>query len=48
MCKAIITTDTAGCSELVEENVNGFLCDKKSAESLAEKIIWSFLERLER
>ena len=38
MCKAIITTDTAGCRELVEENVNGFLCVKKSAESLAEKM----------
>jgi glycosyltransferase involved in cell wall biosynthesis len=38
MCKAIITTDTAGCRELVDENVNGFLCTKKSAESLAHKM----------
>lgn len=38
MCKAIIATDTAGCRELVDENVNGFLCTKKSAESLAQKM----------
>jgi glycosyltransferase involved in cell wall biosynthesis len=38
MCKALITTDTAGCRELVTENVNGFLCKTKNAQHLADKM----------
>jgi glycosyltransferase involved in cell wall biosynthesis len=38
MCKALITTDTAGCRELVTENSNGFLCAVKNAQQLAGKM----------
>lgn len=35
MGKAIITTDTPGCRDVVEQGVNGFLCEPRSAPSLA-------------
>jgi glycosyltransferase involved in cell wall biosynthesis len=38
MCKALIATDTPGCRELVTDQVNGFLCTPRSAESLASKM----------
>lgn len=38
MEKPVITTDTAGCRETVDDGVNGFLVTLKSAESLAEAI----------
>ena len=34
MGKAIITTDTPGCRDVVEHGVNGFLCAPRSAASL--------------
>ena len=36
--KPIITTNVAGCKDIVVENENGFLCDVKSASSLKECI----------
>ena len=38
MCKALIATDVAGCTEIVKDNFNGFLCNPKDAASLAEKM----------
>ncbi len=38
MKKAIITTDTTGCREVVGDGVNGFLVPVRSSEPLAEKI----------
>ena len=35
----IITTDSVGCREVVEDGVNGFLCSPKSTRSLIEKIL---------
>lgn len=39
MGKPIITTDTAGCRETVEENENGFLVPVKDANKLANAMI---------
>jgi len=42
MAKPIVTTDTAGCRDIVTDGVNGYLCKVKDANSLAsamEKII---------
>ncbi|NTV09208.1 MAG: glycosyltransferase family 4 protein [Zoogloea sp.] len=36
--RPIITTDTVGCREVVEDGVNGYLCCSRDAESLAEKM----------
>ena len=36
MARPLIATDVAGCRELVEPGINGFLCEPFSAESLAE------------
>ncbi len=38
MAKPIITTDSIGCKEVVDHGVNGFLCQPKNSESLAEQI----------
>lgn len=38
MGKPIITTDTPGCRDVVEDGVNGFLCEPRSAADLAEKM----------
>ena len=38
MCKTLITTDTAGCRDIVEDGVNGYLCKEKDVDSLAEKM----------
>jgi len=38
MCKALIATDTAGCRDLIEEGVNGYLCREKDSASLAQKM----------
>ena len=38
MAKPIITTDVAGCKDVVNDGVNGFLCKVKDEKSLAEKI----------
>ena len=49
MEKPIVTTDVAGCRDVVEHGVNGFLCDVRNALSLAtqmEKFVQlSFEER---
>jgi glycosyltransferase involved in cell wall biosynthesis len=36
--KPIIATDVPGCNNVVEHNVNGFLCKLKDAEDLANKM----------
>lgn len=36
MGKAIITTDTPGCRDVVEQGVNGFLCEARSVGSLVD------------
>ncbi len=35
MAKPIITSNVAGCKEVVEHGVNGFLCEAKNAQDLA-------------
>lgn len=39
MAKPIITTNVPGCKEVVDDGVNGYLCDVKDADSLAEKMV---------
>jgi len=34
MAKPIITTNAVGCKDIVDDNINGFLCDVKNIESL--------------
>lgn len=36
MGKPLVATDVPGCREVVQDQVNGFLCDAKSSSSLAE------------
>jgi glycosyltransferase involved in cell wall biosynthesis len=36
--KPIIATDVPGCNNVVEDNVNGFLCKLKDADDLADKM----------
>lgn len=36
--KPIITTNVPGCRELIEDGINGYICEAKSAESLADAI----------
>ncbi len=38
MAKPIITTDVPGCREVVEDQVNGFLCKVRSSSDLADKM----------
>lgn len=38
MERAIVTTRNVGCVELLDEGVNGYLCEPRSAEDLADKI----------
>lgn len=38
MEKPIVTTNNVGCVELVDKGVNGYLCEPRSAEDLADKI----------
>jgi len=38
MAKPLITTNVAGCKEVVEHGVNGFLCEPKNAQDLALKM----------
>jgi glycosyltransferase involved in cell wall biosynthesis len=35
MAKPIITSNVAGCKEVVEHGVNGFLCEAKNAQDLS-------------
>jgi glycosyltransferase involved in cell wall biosynthesis len=43
IARPILTTNVEGCRETVVEGVNGYLVPKKSAEALAERMIW-FIE----
>jgi glycosyltransferase involved in cell wall biosynthesis len=36
MARPLITTDAVGCREVVDDGVNGFLCEVRSADSLAD------------
>lgn len=51
MARPIITTDAVGCREVVEDGVNGFLCEPRNASDLGEKmarmVALSHDERLE-
>ena len=38
MEKPIITTNTTGCKEIVEDGITGFLCSVKDSKDLAEKM----------
>lgn len=38
MAKPIITTNVPGCKEVVNDGVNGYLCEVKNAKSLAEQM----------
>lgn len=38
MSKAIVTSDTVGCKEVVDDGINGFLVPIKDAKTLAKKI----------
>jgi glycosyltransferase involved in cell wall biosynthesis len=39
MAKPLIATDVPGCRQVVEEGVNGFLCQARSGRSLAEAML---------
>ena len=43
MGKPVITTDAAGCRNVVDDKVSGYLCELKSSEGLAEKML-KFIE----
>lgn len=38
MARPIITTDTVGCREVVDDGVNGYLCHTRDAADLAQKM----------
>ena len=38
MCKALIATDTAGCRDLIDDGVNGYLCRVRDSADLAAKM----------
>lgn len=38
MAKPIVTTNVAGCKEVVDNGINGFLCEVKNAKDLADKM----------
>jgi len=38
MARPIVTTDSVGCREVVDDGVNGYLCRPKDAKNLAEKM----------
>ena len=39
LAKPIVTTNVAGCNQIVKDHHNGFLCQVKSATDLADKMI---------
>lgn len=39
MAKPIVTTDTVGCRNTVDDEMTGFLCEVKNAEDLADKML---------
>ena len=38
MEKPIITTNNVGCKDVVDDGINGFLCEKKSVDDLVDKM----------
>ena len=38
MARPIITTDSVGCRDTIEDGVSGFLCSPRSSESLIRKM----------
>src|SRR5690606_26938958 len=38
MARPIITTDAVGCRDTVDDNISGFLCQPRDAESLASRM----------
>jgi len=38
MAKPIVTTNVVGCKEVVDDKVNGYLCEVRNAQDLANKI----------
>jgi glycosyltransferase involved in cell wall biosynthesis len=41
--KPIITTDAVGCREVVDEGINGFLCEPRNSNDLKAKMEKMFL-----
>jgi glycosyltransferase involved in cell wall biosynthesis len=39
MARPIVTTNVAGCNNVVKDNYNGFLCDLKDVDDLADKML---------
>ena len=39
MERPIIATDTAGCRDVIDDGVNGYLCRPRDADDLAKKLI---------
>ncbi|SLN59038.1 N, N'-diacetylbacillosaminyl-diphospho-undecaprenol alpha-1,3-N-acetylgalactosaminyltransferase [Roseovarius albus] len=39
MARPIITTDSVGCRDTVDDGISGFICTPRSAEDLADKMI---------
>jgi glycosyltransferase involved in cell wall biosynthesis len=48
MGKPLIATDVPGCREVVEDQVNGFLCQVRSPEDLAAKMLQFLAQASER
>ncbi len=46
--RPIVTTNVAGCKEVVENELNGFLCEAKNAQDLAEKMTKILLLPIEK
>ena len=38
MAKPIITTNNVGCRDVVDDGVNGYLCEVRNAQDLADKM----------
>ena len=38
MAKPIVATNVPGCKEVVDDGVNGYLCEVRNASNLAEKM----------
>ena len=38
MAKPIITTDNVGCRDVVDDGINGYLCEVKNSQDLADKM----------
>jgi glycosyltransferase involved in cell wall biosynthesis len=38
MAKPIITTDNVGCRDVVDDGINGYLCEVRNTQDLASKM----------